>query len=59
MLKHKKKQIKLPLRSKRSLKPMHDDLYVDKEEIKQSDFEYGDTNDLFEENLRETTEESY
>lgn len=55
MLKHKRKPAKLshPKSPKREPHPV--DLDVHQPEIEGGDFEYGDMNDLFEENIRETT----
>jgi hypothetical protein len=56
MMKPKRKPLK-PHRSKVThRKPLHDDLDVLMDEIVDSNFEYGDTNDLFEENIRETVQ---
>ena len=59
MLKHKRKpakssRLKPPQRKTNTL-----DLDVNQPEIEGGDFEYGDMNDLFEENIRETTIEEF
>lgn len=56
MLKPKRKPTKSSPLPKRKFKPLHDDLEMSKPKIEDSAFEYGDTNDLFEENIRETVE---
>jgi hypothetical protein len=55
MLKHKRKPAKSSRLKSPQRKPMPMNLDVHQPEIEGGDFEYGDMNDLFEENIRETT----
>ncbi len=57
MLKHKRKPTKLSRPKPQTRKSHPVDLDVHQPEIEGGDFEYGDMNDLFEENIRETTVE--
>jgi hypothetical protein len=56
MLKHTKKPTHPVQTKQRKFKPTENSLDVLQKEIMDSNFEYGDTNDLFEENIRETVE---
>jgi hypothetical protein len=56
MLKHKRKPVKSSRLKPKKLKHHSVDLDVRQPEIEGGDFEYGDTNDLFEENIREAVE---
>jgi hypothetical protein len=54
MMKRKRKPVKYHHTKVIKRKPLHDNLDVTQPEIEGGDFEYGETNDLFEENIRET-----
>jgi len=56
MIKHMKKQTHTVHPKQRKFKPTENSLDVLQKEIMDSNFEYGDTNDQFEENIRETVE---
>jgi hypothetical protein len=56
MLKHAKKETHTIHPKQRKFKPTENSLDVLQKEIMESGFEYGDTNDQFEENIRETDE---
>ncbi len=58
MLKHPKKQTKTPMLKERKKPLLHDDLDISARETGQVDWEYGESNDLFEENIREMDENS-
>jgi hypothetical protein len=56
MLKHKKKQPKLLMLKHKKLKPLSNNFGLPEEEGKNSPLEWGDTDNLFEENIREMAE---
>ncbi len=56
MLKHLKKPTQAVHPKTKKFKPTENSLDVLQKEIMDSSFEYGDTNDQFEENIRETDE---
>jgi hypothetical protein len=56
MMKPKRKPTKSHRPKVMKRKPLHNDLDVLMDEIVDNSFEYGDTNDLFEENIRETVQ---